>query len=138
MPSPQSVAAAIIVQHDQVLVTRRARGQKMAGLWEFPGGKLEPGETAATCIVRELAEELGIAAEAGEVLATNLHRYPGGAIELIGIRVRIASEKWTLTVHDAARWVGAADLLSLDLAPADGPIAEAVCALLARQTAEME
>ena len=138
MLSPLSVAAAVIIQRDQVLVTRRAPGQKMAGVWEFPGGKLESGENAATCIVRELAEELGVVAEAGEVLATNLHHYPGGAIELIGIQVRVASDDWKLTVHDEVRWVGAADLLSLDLAPADGPIAEAVCALLVRPVAVME
>ena len=138
MPSTQPVAAAIVVKGDQVLVTRRALGQKMGGFWEFPGGKIEPGETAAVCIVRELAEELGIVAEAGEVLMKNLHRYPGGAIELIGIQVRIACENWTLTVHDEARWVGAAELLSLDLAPADRPIAEAVCALLEQSAAVME
>lgn len=138
MPTTQQVAAAIITRHDRVLVTRRAPGQKLAGLWEFPGGKLEPGETVQDCIVRELAEELGVASLAGEVLARNLHTYPGGAIELVAVRVHMAGDAMQLSVHDEARWVGAAGLLILDLAPADIPIAETVCALLANNTTSAE
>lgn len=133
MVAIQQVAAAIITRDRRVLVTRRAPEQKMAGLWEFPGGKLEAGETVQTCIVRELMEELGITCEADDVLATNLHVYPGGAIELIGIRVRIISGALQLSVHDEARWVGSSELLALELAPADIPIAETVRTLLANQ-----
>lgn len=110
----------------------------MAGLWEFPGGKLEPGETVQDCIMRELAEELGVACVAGEVLARNLHTYPGGTIELVAVRVHMAGDAMRLSVHDEARWVSAADLLILDLAPADIPIAEAVCALLENSTTNVE
>lgn len=106
----------------------------MEGLWEFPGGKLEPGETAQACIVRELAEELGLYSEAGEVIARNLHTYPGGAIELLGIRVHLHSETFVLSVHDEARWVDADELVALTLAPADVPIARAVRALLTTKT----
>lgn len=89
---PKDVAAAIAIRGNRVLVTRRAPGQKLAGVWEFPGGKLEAGETPQTCIVRELFEELSIACEADEVLTQNLHTYPGGAINLIAVRVRMASD----------------------------------------------
>lgn len=130
----QKVAAAIILKQGHVLVTRRALGQKLAGFWEFPGGKLEPGETLGACIERELAEELGIDGEAGEVIATNVHIYPAGAIELIAIHVRIATESFKLAVHDEARWVTGGELLSLELAPADVPIADTVCALLEGMT----
>ncbi len=137
MTSIQQVAAAIVIRDETVLVTRRAPGQKMAGLWEFPGGKLEDGENVQACIVRELKEELGIACEAGEVLATSLHAYVGGAIELIGIRVQWTGGNMQLSVHDEARWVGSSALLALELAPADIPIAKAVCAVLANQTTDV-
>ncbi|MFS0772213.1 (deoxy)nucleoside triphosphate pyrophosphohydrolase [Sphingomonas sp. 1P08PE] len=117
------VAAAIIIHDRRVLVTRRAPGQKMAGLWEFPGGKVEPGETVEACIVRELAEELGIATVAGRILMRNLHHYPGGAIELVAVLVGIDAGTIALSVHDAVHWATAADLARLDLAPADIPVA---------------
>jgi 8-oxo-dGTP diphosphatase len=138
MPVATPVAAAIAIRHGRVLVTHRAPGQKMEGLWEFPGGKLDPGETAQDCIVRELAEELGVGSEAGEVIARNFHTYPGGVIELLGIRVHLLSETFVLSVHDEARWVDADGLLGLALAPADIPIAHAVCALLTPNTTDAE
>lgn len=67
----KQVAAAIVFDDGKVLVTRRAAGQKLAGFWEFPGGKLEPGEDVQSCIVRELQEELGVASTAGEVLTVS-------------------------------------------------------------------
>ncbi|GGB22366.1 NUDIX hydrolase [Sphingomonas metalli] len=119
----KQVAAAILERDGTVLVARRAEGQAMAGAWEFPGGKLEPGETPADCMVRELREELGIAVAAGEELTRVVHRYPGGAIELIAIRATWLSGEIGLTVHDAVRWVAPADLAALDLLPADVPVA---------------
>lgn len=135
MCAPKDVAAAIAIQDNRVLVTRRAPGQKLAGVWEFPGGKLEADETPQACIVRELLEELSITCEAYEVLTQNLHSYPGGAINLIAVRVRIASDDWQLSVHDEARWVSATELMDLDLAPADIPIAETVISTLLRAPA---
>ncbi|MDP1027006.1 (deoxy)nucleoside triphosphate pyrophosphohydrolase [Sphingomonas sp. KR1UV-12] len=119
----QNVAAAIACRGDRVLVTRRAPGQKMAGLWEFPGGKLEPGETPQTCIVREIAEELSVDCTAGGILMEHRHTYSGGAINLIAVIVTLTSDGFRLSVHDDARWVPASDLLSLELAPADIPVA---------------
>ncbi|WP_231634715.1 (deoxy)nucleoside triphosphate pyrophosphohydrolase [Novosphingobium sp. KN65.2] len=138
MKPAKDVAAAIIIHKGRVLVTRRAPGQEMAGLWEFPGGKMEPGETPQACIIRELSEELAIACEAGDVLTSNLHTYPGGAINLIAVRVRMITQTCQLSVHDEARWVDGSELLSLDLAPADIPVAEAVRALLATNTINAE
>ena len=127
------VAAAIILRHGRVLGARRAPAQKMAGYWEFPGGKREPGESVQTCIVRELAEELAIDCVARQVLVTNLHIYPGGTINLIGVEVQMVSATWQLRVHDEARWVEGEELMNLQLAPADIPIAEFVRALLERR-----
>jgi 8-oxo-dGTP diphosphatase len=122
----KDVAAAIIVRDGQVLVARRAAGQNLAGYWEFPGGKLEPGETVQACIVRELAEELNITCEAGDIFCEHLHRCEGGAMNLIAVKVQMTSDGWELSVHDDAQWVGPHTLLALQLAPADIPIAEAV------------
>lgn len=107
-----------------ILLTRRAAGQKLAGYWEFPGGKLEPGEDPQSCIERELEEELGVQARAREEVIRSTYRYSGGAIELIAIRVDIASTDFTLTVHDAVEWVSKDELLEMKLAPADVAVAE--------------
>jgi 8-oxo-dGTP diphosphatase len=120
------VAAAVICQEGMVLITRRAPGEKLAGMWEFPGGKLEPGETPQTCIVRELREELGVESVASEILTTSVFTYPGGAIELIAVTVALRSVVLTLQVHDKADWVKPQDLLGYELAPADIPIAEEI------------
>jgi 8-oxo-dGTP diphosphatase len=122
----KQVAAAIAFRDGAVLVTRRAPGQKLEGYWEFPGGKLEPGETAQKCIVRELLEELGAHVEAGEVIAESAYEYPGGAINLIAIRVEVMSSQFHLSVHDGLEWVSPENLLQLKLAPADIAIAEEI------------
>lgn len=122
----KNVAAAIAVHNDKVLVTRRAPGQNLAGLWEFPGGKLEPGEDAQQCIERELAEELGIRVRAGEVLIESVYRYAGGTINLIGVEVEIIDGDIELRVHDAYQWSEPSKLNELDLAPADLPLAEEI------------
>ena len=78
----QSVAAAVVYLNDKILITRRVPGEKLAGMWEFPGGKLEADETPQTCIVRELREELGIVSVTGEILTTSVYTYAVGAVEL--------------------------------------------------------
>ncbi|MEP0391678.1 MAG: (deoxy)nucleoside triphosphate pyrophosphohydrolase [Erythrobacter sp.] len=120
----KEVAAAIAISEGKVLVTRRAAGQKLAGYWEFPGGKLEPGEDVQTCIERELQEELGVSSTAGEVLTVSEYTYPGGAISLIAIEVSLHSSDFSLTVHDEYAWRTPEELLELTLAPADIPIAK--------------
>lgn len=122
----KQVAAAIAYRGDNVLVTRRAPGQSLEGYWEFPGGKLEEGECVAGCIERELQEELGVRSIGGEVIAEATHEYPGGAINLIAIEVELLDSELCLSVHDAAEFVSPADLLSMQLAPADIPLAEEV------------
>ncbi|MDQ0124245.1 8-oxo-dGTP diphosphatase [Pseudomonas lini] len=124
MKSP--VAAAVVHLDGKVLITRRAPGEKLAGMWEFPGGKLEHLETPEDCITRELREELGVESNAGEILTTTVYTYPGGTIELIAIMVSLQSTQFTLQVHDQFEWVVPQDLLRYDLAPADIPIAEEI------------
>jgi len=120
------VAAAVIHLDGKVLITRRAPGEKLAGMWEFPGGKLEHEETPQECITRELREELGVESVAGEILTSTTYIYPGGTIELIAIMVTLQSTQFTLQVHDLFEWVQPQKLLQYDLAPADIPIAEEI------------
>jgi 8-oxo-dGTP diphosphatase len=119
----KQVAAAIVFHDQHVLVARRAPGQQVAGKWEFPGGKLEAGETPQQCIVRELAEELSITVEPGDTFTESLFEYPGGAINLIAVLADAADRDVALRVHDAVQWLAPGELLTVELAPADIPIA---------------
>ncbi|CRM12912.1 (deoxy)nucleoside triphosphate pyrophosphohydrolase [Pseudomonas sp. 58 R 12] len=120
------VAAAVVHLNGEILITRRAPGQSLAGLWEFPGGKLEHEESPHECIIRELREELGVESVAGEILTTTTYAYPGGEIELIAISVELQSTQFTLQVHDRFEWVRPQELVRYNLAPADIPIAQEI------------
>jgi len=122
----KKVAAAIAIQAGRVLVTRRAPGEKLAGMWEFPGGKLEAVETPQQCIVRELKEELDVRSIAGEIMAETVYEYVGGVIHLIAVEVTLLDSVLCLSVHDKFQWVLPQDLLALEMAPADIPIAEEI------------
>lgn len=76
------VAAAVIERGTAVLVTRRLEGTHLEGLWEFPGGKCEPGETIHDCLVREIREELDAAIQPGATLLVTRHAYPEKIVEL--------------------------------------------------------
>ncbi len=123
---PLQVTAAIIRRDDQILLARRPEGDHLAGFWEFPGGKIEPGETPEECLARELKEEFGLNAEVGDFVASSRFDYGEREIELLAYEVELEAGEWILTSHDEARWVAAEDLLSFALAPADIPIAEAL------------
>ena len=77
------VAAAMFEKDGLLLLMRRAPGEKFEGRWEFPGGKIEPGESPEECLRRELFEELGIEASIGPFFAENIYDYPGGRIRLL-------------------------------------------------------
>ncbi|RJR27809.1 MAG: (deoxy)nucleoside triphosphate pyrophosphohydrolase [Candidatus Latescibacterota bacterium] len=117
------VTAAIIVSDGKVLIARRRRGDSMEGLWEFPGGSLEPGETLQACLERELFEELGVDAVAGDVVAESSHCDEHGALRLVALRAEIVSGEPSPAAHDEIAWVDPRDLAGYRLSPADVPIA---------------
>ena len=126
----KTVTAAIIHQNNRILLTRRKEGQKLSGYWEFPGGKIEHGETPQQCLERELYEELGVKSKAGSIIAESVYEYGHGAIKLIGIETSLECLDITLTVHDRAEWVKLDDLTKYQLAPADIPIAHKIKEIL--------
>ena len=111
-----------------MLLTRRAEGQNLAGLWEFPGGKVHEGESPKVCLARELEEELSLRCSIGAKVAESEYRYHHGAFTILAYEAEIESGELQLTVHDQAEWVELALLLEHDLAPADIPIAKALLA----------
>lgn len=125
-----TVAAAVIFRHDRVLICRRAAGEKLAGCWEFPGGKIEKGESPQSCIEREIYEELGVSVHAGVVVGTSLYSYDHADIELIAVRAELSEEEYssgfTLYVHDDFKWVNPEELGQYKMAPADLPLIEKI------------
>lgn len=122
----KKVAAAVVYLDGKVLLTRRAPGEQLAGMWEFPGGKLEGDESAQHCIVREIYEELGVHSTAGEIFTESVFTYPGGTIRLIAVELAVRSTQFVLQVHDRVEWCAPHELLSYELAPADIPIAKEI------------
>jgi 8-oxo-dGTP diphosphatase len=98
--------------------------------WEFPGGKIEPGETAEQCLVREIKEELDITVEIIRDLPANRHTYAAVTIELIPFICRHTCGEITLKEHAQYQWLPADELLALDWADADVPIVKNYLTLL--------
>src|SRR5688500_10429328 len=100
------VAAAIIEDGaGRILIARRAPGKSQAGMWEFPGGKLEPGESPQECLRRELLEEMGIEIEPFAYFGVNEHDYGTVTIRLMAYKARYVSGEIVLADHDEYRWV---------------------------------
>ena len=126
---PVIVAAAVIIRDGRVLLTRRGEGQHLAGMWEFPGGKLEAGESPEEALVRECQEECGIEVEVAEILEVTHHRYPEKEVLLLFYRCELrAGEVRHLQVADHA-WVAPRDLDDYPLPPADERVVARIRAL---------
>lgn len=112
------VAAAVIVEDGRLFLARRPIGDSLAGMWELPGGKIEPGETPQGCIERELVEELQMRSTAGDAIASVIYQYDHGIIELIAVPA-VRDSGFELRFHDACTWAAAEELDRLAIAPAD-------------------
>jgi 8-oxo-dGTP diphosphatase len=124
------VAAALFDSQGRVLVQRRPAGKQHAGLWEFPGGKVEPGERPETALARELAEELGIAVDPDVLTPVTFASEPLETRHLILLLYRCTVWAGEPMALDAAeiRWMAVGDLDTLDMPPADRPFIAALSA----------
>jgi len=120
------VTCAIIEKDGKILIARRAPGKNLAGKWEFPGGKVEDGESPEECLKRELEEEFGIRTKVGKFITSNKHDYSHISIELFAFQTEYLSGNYILSDHDEIEWVRPDCLLNFDLAAADIPIAREV------------
>ncbi len=120
------VAAAIIRRDGQVLIAQRPPGKHLAGGWEFPGGKLEPQESRAAGLARELREELGIEIQDPTPLMSIRHEYPYGEVLLDMWVVRRYEGEPEGRDGQALRWCSVQELATVELLPADRPIVEAL------------
>ena len=127
---PLHVVGAAIVEGGRVFLARRGPGMSMAGKWEFPGGKVESGEEPRAALVREVAEELGVAIEVGDFLGSGSAVHDGRRIDLDVWRARRLAGEPLLGEHDRAGWFAAAELAALDWPEADLPILPALAATL--------
>lgn len=113
------VAAAVIERSGKVLIARRKKGDRFEGLWEFPGGKIEAGESPEECLRRELREELGVEIEAGEFLCSVPFETSGLSIELMAFRTSLAAGEVRCHDHDEICWVEPEHLMDFDLTEPD-------------------
>ena len=131
------VAAALIDGEGRVLVQRRPAGKMMAGLWEFPGGKIEPGETPESALIRELDEELGIAVDTARLAPAVFASEPLAGRHMLLMLYICRSWEGSPRALDAEEllWCAPESLRSLDMPPADLPLIGLLEAVLSSRVA---
>ena len=120
------VAAGLVYREGRYLIARRKADVHMAGFWEFPGGKREPGETFEECLERELFEELNIRIGAPVPFQIVRHQYPEKTVELHFFRCGIESGQAAAVDCAEIRWVWPHELADFNFPPADRPVIEAL------------
>jgi 8-oxo-dGTP diphosphatase len=133
MKTVQVVAVALIDEAGRCLVAQRPAGKSLAGLWEFPGGKIEPGETPEAALVRELAEELDIGVEAAALEALTFVSHAYETFHLL--MLLYVCRRWDGAVRSLEgqplRWVTMAEMAALPMPPADIPLLPALRSIVA-------
>ena len=116
------VVAALIWDGDRFLACQRPAHKKRGLLWEFVGGKVEPGETKAQALIRECKEELDVQIQVGEVFMEVIHEYPDLTVRLTLFNASILEGTPMLLEHNAIRWITIEEMDTLDFCPADEEI----------------
>jgi len=118
------VIAGLLIKDGCCLIAKRHAGDSLANLWEFPGGKLESGETHEACLYREMQEELQIQVAVGSFFAENSYEYEFGVFQLFLYWATWQSGVLYPAVHDEIAWVTKETILNYEFVPADIPIVE--------------
>ena len=123
------VAAAVVFREGRVLLTQRPPGGDLGLLWEFPGGKIEPGESAEQALAREIREELGVRAAPGEQLGVHRHDYPNGLrVEIVFVRCELETDRFMPgAAVNAVRWVRPAEVDPEELLAGDREFLRELC-----------
>lgn len=124
------VVAALVEKRGRILLSQRRADQSFPLAWEFPGGKVESGESPTAALTREIREELGCAIRVGEVVEVVYHAYPEFDLVMLVYRARIVAGTPRSVEVEAAAWVPCRQIAKLTMPPADLPLARK----LARQT----
>jgi len=133
--SPRVIVAAVIVTAGRVLACERAAPPEVAGRWEFPGGKVEPGETDAQALTRECAEELGVRVAVGPRIGPDVPLAHGRAVLRVFTVTLLEGDVPRALEHTAMRWLAADELDTVPWLPADQPIVAELPLLLAESPA---
>ena len=123
-----SVVGAVITRNGTVLCAKRGQSGSLPGHWEFPGGKIEPEETAKAALEREIAEELYCVVDVGNELTTTVDEYDIGVVTLTTFWCELIDGSPRLAEHAEVRWCRPGELEGLDWAPADIPAMRMVVA----------
>lgn len=115
------VGAVILNDNNEVLCALRSQQMSLPGMWEFPGGKIEPNETPEQSLVREIQEELNCTIEVGALVADTTHQYPAIIVRLITYVAKIVDGEPEAKEHEKLVWLPINKLSSLEWAPADLP-----------------
>jgi mutator protein MutT len=118
------VSVAVINKDGKFLIAKRVENDPLRDKWEFPGGKVEPGETPEECVRREVFEELGINVEIGEFICSIEHHYDHEPVELFAYNVQYTSGNLDSGYYQEMKWVKPGDLSSYEFPEANLPIVE--------------